>query len=157
MYEKHQVKYLHATAAAAAAPTGAGAGAVGAADWMAIEGLTNAQRRLIIRHIRISFSALRLFNHGLWPENSYDDYMQRFQAPPLKREGMPWTEEEDKQLLELAEKYDVNFGDPWLYLSWEMQRESEDVHSRYLANVTVPQHGHATVHVDRSAPNPNAA
>ncbi|CDJ26871.1 uncharacterized protein EMH_0027180 [Eimeria mitis] len=81
----------------------------------------------------------RLFNHGLWPENSYKDYMERFQAPPLKREGMPWTEEEDKKLLQLAEKYDANFGDPWLYISWEMQRESEDVHRRYISKVILPQ------------------
>ncbi|XP_026191391.1 uncharacterized protein LOC113146896, partial [Cyclospora cayetanensis] len=99
---------------------------------MEIESLTNAQRRLILRHIR-------LFNHGLWPENSYSDYIERFQAPPLKREGMPWTDEEDQRLIELANKYDPNFGDPWLYLSWEMQRETEEVHKRYLSMVVIPQ------------------
>ncbi|CDJ62363.1 hypothetical protein, conserved [Eimeria necatrix] len=99
---------------------------------MEIEGITNAHRRLLLRH-------LRLFNHGLWPENSYSDYMQRFQAAPLKREGMPWTEEEDKQLLQLAEKYDANFGDPWLYLSWELQRDSQDVHKRYISLVVEPR------------------
>lgn len=101
-------------------------------DLMAIESLTNPQRRLLLRH-------LRLFNNGLWPENSYDDYLERFQAEPLKREGQPWTEEEDARLLELAEQYDANFGDPWLYISWEMQRDFEDVHKRYLDLVVIPK------------------
>ncbi|KAL8270401.1 hypothetical protein Esti_005630 [Eimeria stiedai] len=101
-------------------------------DLMKIESLSNAQRRLLLRH-------LRLFNNGLWPENSYEDYLRRFQAEPLKREGFPWTEEEDATLLALAEKYDVNFGDPWLYISWEMQRTSEDVHRRYLELVEIPR------------------
>lgn len=42
-------------------------------DLMAIESLTNPQRRLLLRH-------LRLFNNGLWPENSYNDYLERFQV-----------------------------------------------------------------------------
>lgn len=101
-------------------------------DLMAIESLNNEQRRLLLRH-------LRLFSHGLWPENSYSDFMQRFQAEPLKREGQPWMEEEDARLLELAQQYDANFGDPWLYISWEMQRDFEDVHRRYLDLIVKPK------------------
>ncbi|KAL8429979.1 hypothetical protein Efla_000792 [Eimeria flavescens] len=169
---------------------------------MEIEALSNVERRLLLRHIR-------LFNNGLWPENSYEDYMQRFQAKPLKREGQPWTEEEDALLLQLTEQYDVNFGgtcmphapnfifrnsrikhpsfefsgsfvneksfklevklkatflvlispfyllvaavcvqlffrvclrnNPWIYISWEMQRDFEDVHRRYLELVVIPK------------------
>ena len=31
----------------------------------------------------IAMRFCRLFNHGLWPENSYVDYMQRFQVHVL--------------------------------------------------------------------------
>ncbi|CBZ51062.1 conserved hypothetical protein [Neospora caninum Liverpool] len=97
-----------------------------------IEGLTNQQRRSIVKHIR-------LYNHGLWPENSYEDYIDKFQAPPLENENKEWTEADDARLLELAAQYDVSFGDPWLYISWEMQRDFVDVQTRYEQLVTIPK------------------
>ncbi|EER09688.1 conserved hypothetical protein [Perkinsus marinus ATCC 50983] len=58
---------------------------------------------------------LRKFNHGVWP---IEEYQERFKGTPLENEGKPWTEEDDKKLVELAEVYDINFGDPWIYLSY---------------------------------------
>ncbi|EPR59938.1 putative homeodomain-like containing protein [Toxoplasma gondii GAB2-2007-GAL-DOM2] len=97
-----------------------------------VEGMTNQQRRLIVKHVR-------LYNHGLWPENSYEDYIDKFQAPPLENENKEWTEADDARLLELAAQYDVSFGDPWLYISWEMQRDFVDVQTRYEQLVTIPK------------------
>ncbi|PHJ23639.1 homeodomain-like containing protein [Cystoisospora suis] len=101
-------------------------------ELQSIEGMTNQQRRLILRHIR-------LYNHGLWPDNSYEDYIDKFQAKPLANEGKEWTEADDARLLQLAEQYDVTFGDPWLYISWEMQRDFEEVQARYEQLVTIPK------------------
>ncbi|PFH32156.1 hypothetical protein BESB_020970 [Besnoitia besnoiti] len=101
-------------------------------ELQSVEGMTNQQRRLIVKHIR-------LYNHGLWPENSYEDYIDKFQAPPLENEKKEWREADDARLLELAAQYDVSFGDPWLYISWEMQRDFEDVQARYEQLVTIPK------------------
>ncbi|KEP60219.1 UNVERIFIED_CONTAM: hypothetical protein HHA_288990 [Hammondia hammondi] len=101
-------------------------------ELQSVEGMTNQQRRLIVKHVR-------LYNHGLWPENSYEDYIDKFQAPPLENENKEWTEADDARLLELAAQYDVSFGDPWLYISWEMQRDFVDVQTRYEQLVTIPK------------------
>lgn len=94
--------------------------------------ITPHQRQKLTRHIA-------LFNHGLWPRISNDDFSARFAGKPLAREGEPWTKEEDRKLLELAELYDVNFGDPWIYLSWELQRREVDVSDRYIELVVRPR------------------
>lgn len=91
-----------------------------------------AQRRKLDRHIT-------LYNHGLWPKPPQQEFALRFAGKPLKREGKPWTEQEDRELLRLAELYDVNFGDPWLYLSWEMQRHEDVVRDRYMELVVKPR------------------
>merc|ERR1740121_1669444 len=90
------------------------------------------QRRKLSRHIT-------LFMHGLWPEVSPDAFAERFAGKPLAREGMTWTEDEDRKLSKLAELYDANFGDPWIYLSWELQRHESDVRDRYMELVVKPQ------------------
>ncbi|CDR93823.1 hypothetical protein, conserved [Babesia bigemina] len=95
--------------------------------------MTNKQRRTIFKHIT-------LYNHGMWPLGKYDDYISTFQAKPLANEGMPWESEDDAELLRLAEFYDAEYGDPWLYLSWEMQRTPEDVQERYIQLVTIPKY-----------------
>ncbi|KAF4726605.1 hypothetical protein FOZ63_032919, partial [Perkinsus olseni] len=79
---------------------------------------------------------LRKFNHGVWPLREYE---KRFKGTPLENEGKPWTDEDDKKLIQLAEVYDANFGDPWIYLSWELQRPREDVISRYMTEVKFPK------------------
>ncbi|CAE8637223.1 unnamed protein product, partial [Polarella glacialis] len=79
----------------------------------------------------------------LWPRVSPEEFHERFAGKPLARQGQPWTSEEDGELLKLAgpgEKggYDATFGDPWIYLSWELQRTEEDVHDRYVHLVVRP-------------------
>merc|ERR1739838_1272011 len=76
---------------------------------------------------------------------SPDEFQERFAGKALKREGQPWTSEEDVQLLSLAKEYDVDFGDPWIYLSWEMQRREDDVRDRYVELAVKPRE-RATLH-----------
>jgi len=101
-------------------------------DISRIMDITLAQRRKLSRYIT-------LFNHGLWPRVSPDEFLERFGGNRLAREGEPWTAEDDEKLSELAELYDVSFGDPWIYLSWEMQRREDDVRDRYMELVVKPR------------------
>eukprot|EP00929_Paragymnodinium_shiwhaense_P012031 TRINITY_DN11860_c2_g1_i1.p1 TRINITY_DN11860_c2_g1~~TRINITY_DN11860_c2_g1_i1.p1 ORF type:complete len:284 (+),score=60.12 TRINITY_DN11860_c2_g1_i1:70-921(+) len=101
-------------------------------DVKRLRSVTQEQRRRLNRH-------LRLFHHGLWPRLSPDEHYERFKGKPLENEGMPWTEAEDRRLLDLAEEYDVNFGDPWIYLSWDLQRREADVRDRYIELVVKPR------------------
>ncbi|CAE7556799.1 unnamed protein product [Symbiodinium pilosum] len=101
-----------------------------AGDIMRIPDITAEQRRRLDKFIT-------LFNHGLWPRVSADEFHQRFAGKLLENEGKPWTEEDDELLLQLAAPgeqggYDASFGDPWVYISWEMQRREDDVQQRYL-------------------------
>jgi len=109
-----------------------------ARDITRIGDITIGQRRKLNRHIT-------LFNHGLWPNVSPDEFQGRFAGNKLDREGLPWTAEEDAKLRELAQAYDVNFGDPWIYLSWEMQRREDDVQERYVELEVKPRE-RATLH-----------
>ncbi|VWU48962.1 conserved protein, unknown function [Hepatocystis sp. ex Piliocolobus tephrosceles] len=90
-----------------------------------IECLTNEQRRKIWKYIN-------KYNYGLYPEDSYDDFVRNFQAPPLLNENKPWTNEDENQLIYYLNYYDVDFGDPWLYISWKMQRTFDDVQQKYI-------------------------
>eukprot|EP00811_Abedinium_folium_P003178 NODE_12922_length_1196_cov_3.641721.p1 GENE.NODE_12922_length_1196_cov_3.641721~~NODE_12922_length_1196_cov_3.641721.p1 ORF type:complete len:311 (+),score=79.30 NODE_12922_length_1196_cov_3.641721:106-933(+) len=100
-------------------------------DIRRIPDLTGNQRRQLNRYIT-------LFNHGLWPKVSAEEFHEHFQGKPLKRQGQAWTQEEDRELKRLAKLYDINFGDPWIYLSWEMQRRMPDVRQRYIELVVKP-------------------
>jgi hypothetical protein len=101
-------------------------------DLMRIRDMTLKQRRRLNKH-------LTLFNHGLWPAAPEGEFQKRFKGLTLKREGQPWTDEEDKRLLELCDLYDVNFGDPWIYLAWELQRRERDVRDQYVKLVVRPK------------------
>uniref|UniRef100_A0A7S1B229 Myb-like domain-containing protein n=1 Tax=Noctiluca scintillans TaxID=2966 RepID=A0A7S1B229_NOCSC len=101
-------------------------------DALRIPNITHKQRGRLSRH-------LRLFNHGMWPRLRDDVFAERFKGKPLENEGKPWTSGDDENLLKLAEKYDVNFGDPWIYISWEMQRRETDVRDRYMRIVEMPR------------------
>lgn len=101
-------------------------------DIMRIPDVTPKQRRKLDKYIT-------LFNHGLWPKVSVDDFQRRFAGEKLANEGQPWEPHHDRELLELAELYDAGFGDPWIYLSWELQRPEEDVRARYLELVVKPR------------------
>jgi len=103
-----------------------------AQDITRIEDISVGQRRKLDRYIT-------LFNHGLWPKKSAEDFHQLFGGERLRREGKPWTEDEDEQLKVLAAEYDANFGDPWIYISWEMQRLEDDVRDRYVELVVKPR------------------
>ncbi|KYN96899.1 hypothetical protein PGSY75_1309800 [Plasmodium gaboni] len=90
-----------------------------------IDCLTNEQRRKLWKYIN-------KYNYGLYPEDSYDDFVKNFQAPPLENENKPWTQEDDKKLDYYINYYDVNFGDPWLYISWYMKRTFDQVQNKYI-------------------------
>jgi len=93
-------------------------------DFAKVEVLTTKQKRQLWKYIG-------LFNHGLWPEQTFENYAKNFQVAPPENEGASWTPEDDEQLRKLADLYDTSFGDPWLYISWAMKRSSEEVHDRY--------------------------
>jgi len=103
-----------------------------AKDITRIPDIAIGQRRKLDRFIT-------LFNHGLWPKVSSDEFFERFGGRPLENEGTAWTAQDDKQLLELARLYDADFGDPWIYVSWEMQRKAEDCRDRYVELVIKPR------------------
>jgi len=111
-----------------------------ARDIMRIPDISVIQRRKLDRYIT-------LFNHGLWPKVSQEEYFERFGGTPLLREGQPWTTQEDEELLRLAgpDEYDAEFGDPWIYLSAELQRREHEVRDRYIELVVKPREG-STVH-----------
>ncbi|CRH02346.1 conserved Plasmodium protein, unknown function [Plasmodium relictum] len=90
-----------------------------------IECLSNEQRRKLWKFIN-------KFNYGLYPEDSYDDFVKNFQAPPLENENKIWTTEDEQQLKFYLNYYDVTFGDPWLYISWKMKRTFDDVQNKYV-------------------------
>ncbi|GAW83306.1 hypothetical protein, conserved [Plasmodium gonderi] len=91
----------------------------------AMECLTNEQRRKIWKYIN-------KFNYGLYPEDSYDDFVRNFQAPPLENENKPWSKEDEEQFEFYLNYFDVHFGDPWLYISWKMKRTFDDVQNKYI-------------------------
>ncbi|CAE7901118.1 unnamed protein product, partial [Symbiodinium sp. KB8] len=108
-----------------------------ARDIRRIPDITAEQQRRLDKYIT-------LYNHGLWPRVSADEFHQRFAGKPLENEGKPWTTEDDELLLQLASPgesggYDVSFGDPWIYISWEMQRREEEVQQRYIDLVVRPK------------------
>ena len=75
---------------------------------------------------------IELFNHGLF-EVSEGDTPSVFAGQKGAREGCEWTDEEDSRLVELAvNKYDYTFGDPWIYVAWEMERDPDEVHKRFV-------------------------
>eukprot|EP00916_Digyalum_oweni_P023431 GHVL01038872.1.p1 GENE.GHVL01038872.1~~GHVL01038872.1.p1 ORF type:complete len:285 (-),score=47.74 GHVL01038872.1:45-899(-) len=80
--------------------------------------------------LRLIKGYIKLFNHGLWPKS--DKIQEQFKGTPLKNSHKPWTEETTNELLEWADYYDVNFGDPWIYISWKMQRPMDEIRNRYL-------------------------
>eukprot|EP01067_Filipodium_phascolosomae_P005124 Filipodium_phascolosomae@DN3158_c0_g1_i1.p1 len=74
---------------------------------------------------------LKMFHQGLWPPPSSDNLLKVFAGEPLENEGKQWTNQDCDQLLQLCEKYDVNFGDVWIYIAWEMKRGFEEVEEKY--------------------------
>jgi len=101
-------------------------------DVQRIPDISVAQRRKLSRYIT-------LFCHGLWPKVSTEEFYGRFGGVKLAREGEPWTTEEEERFLELARLYDVSFGDPWIYISWEMQRREVDVRDRCIEIAVKPR------------------
>lgn len=74
---------------------------------------------------------LELFNHGLFPKPEPSSSV--FQGKPLANADKEWTSADDEQLLELAtQKYDHTFGNPWLFISWDMQRSVDAVRARFV-------------------------
>jgi hypothetical protein len=68
--------------------------------------------------------SIELFNHGLFP--------QVVEEAVENSDEKPWSDEDDALLLDLGlEKYDYKFGDPWLYVSWEMGRTPDQVQDRF--------------------------
>jgi len=101
-------------------------------DITRITEISNEQRRRLLRFIT-------LYNHGLWPNPGPDVLQKNFGGKKLAREEEEWTQQEDAELLRLAKEYDASFGDPWIYLSWEMQRREDDIRDRYMEIVVKPR------------------
>lgn len=82
--------------------------------------------------IKKLYHYIELYNHGLFPphQGGNDSVLC---GKPLAKQGSDWSETDDEQLLDLARhKYDYKFGDPWLYIGWEMERSADEVHERFL-------------------------
>lgn len=75
-----------------------------------------------------------LFNHDLFP---YIKTTPSQFSNPI--EPKPWTSECDATLVRLAtEKYDYTFGDVWIYIASEMERDPDDVEQRFHELHTKP-------------------
>lgn len=92
-------------------------------DLELITELTSAQRAKINRY-------LILWRRGLWPNQSFADLKSKFGGKTEYLEG--WNPELDAELLRLSDLYDVSFGDPWLYISYELDKRPADVKDRYI-------------------------
>lgn len=74
---------------------------------------------------------IELYNHGLFPKDELETN-EALRGKKLSFEGKEWTTLQDEQLVDLAiNKYDYTFGDPWIYIGWEMQRSGDEVESRF--------------------------
>lgn len=74
---------------------------------------------------------IELYNHGLFPPSEMN-LNENLRGKKPEREGAQWTVDEDELLIELAtNKYDYKFGDPWIYIGWEMGRSLDEVESRF--------------------------
>ena len=74
---------------------------------------------------------IELYNHGLFPPSEVE-VNESLLGKKLENEGQPWTESDDERLVDLAtNKYDYKFGDPWIYIGWDMQRSADEVESRF--------------------------
>jgi len=112
-----------------------------------VEILTTKQKRQLWKYIG-------LYNHGLWPQPRSENYVENFQAVPLENAGLPWTTEDEEQLLKLARLYDASFGDPWLYISWDMKRSPEEIHQRFTEISLQPQRANTCELVVTSSSRP---
>ena len=99
----------------------------------------------LVRHQRKwLFEALKQFNHGLWPLNwkMKNNYFNELSGSFGENAGKLWTKSEDKLLLELSHKYDVEaeYGDPWLYICYDMRRSDFECRDRYIHLKMRPKH-----------------
>ncbi|CAD7949276.1 unnamed protein product [Amoebophrya sp. A120] len=100
---------------------------------MRIPGLTGAQRRKLIHF-------LTEFNHGMFPKEVYsENQLSVFAGRKYAKEGLPWTDEMDDALKASCDYWDVNFGDPWIYISNHCERPAREVKERWLEIVKKPQ------------------
>ena len=106
-------------------------------DLYRVSNLLNASQVKKLHHY------IDLFNHGLFPRVSDEDSVLNGQ--PLGKQGSGWSVTDDEKLLDLAtNKYDFTFGDPWLYIGWEMERSSDEVHERFLQIYTKAENRNRT-------------
>lgn len=107
---------------------------MGHRDLRKVQKLNVRQRRRVMHY-------LRLFNNDLWPlERGRKELMEKFAGTKLSMQGKPWEMEEDGELLRLCDYYDVNFGDPWLYIGYDMGRHPDEVRDRYIEIVLKPKY-----------------
>ena len=93
-------------------------------ELLRVSNLLNAKQVKKLAH------CIELFNHGLFTSEAAGE---EFRGQKPNREGLEWTTEEDKTLIKLAvHKYDFKFGDPWLYVSFDMERTSDEVQDRFV-------------------------
>jgi len=83
-------------------------------------------------HKRRLLHYLNLFNHGLWPEPEEETYRKTFAGRPYSNAGTPWTPTDDEHLTRACEHWGVYFGDPWLYISADLDRPMQECRYRWL-------------------------
>jgi len=83
------------------------------------------EQRKILKYI-VKFKA------GLFPPSEPPAF-----AEP--QEPKQWTTEEDKALLAACERFGADFGDPWIYVSHALGRNSESVRERFLEISEIPK------------------
>ncbi len=81
-----------------------------------------------------------LFNHDLFP------YVRTPFSNPIATK--PWNSSDDETLIRLAtEKYDHTFGDVWIYVASEMERDVDEVEQRFYEIYTKPHNKKRTAEV----------
>lgn len=78
-------------------------------------------------------------------------YIGQACAPPVPRATKPWDPIEDAALLDACAKYDVSFGDPWIYVSSDIGRDPESSRKRYVKISLIPENRMRTCNVIVSA------
>lgn len=94
------------------------------------KGVPGSKTRRIAAHIG-------LFNAGVWPEDTFFDYIRNFQAKAPENQGRSFSSDDKKTLENLMKKYGV-FGDPWLYIAHEMKRAPLEVQEQYEKQIRIP-------------------
>lgn len=81
------------------------------------------------RQCRQIYSYIQMFNLGLFPKKP-DSMRGSVVTPGVV--SRPWTEADDKQLLEAAEEFDDSYGDIVVYIAAALRRSEDEVCERLV-------------------------